>query len=434
MASKNATSHPADGSDSSTEAPDTPSPASPTPLKILFFGDYFPRPNNPTMGTWALGQLQALAAEPGVTVRAISCTSWVPRWLGWISLGAKRRANCPATHQYGNVHVDYPRWPYYNVGPFRKLFTRDPGLMLHFAWPVVRNRVFRAIEAYRPDVVYIHHSLPSGFIGLQIHRRFGLPYVITDHSFDYIEACHRFPRRKKLFETVVRNADTVIAVARRMETQLQTLFPGIKTVTIQNGTHSIPQTILDHPRPADLRDKFVFFSCGFFYQRKCFPELIEAFAPVAARHPEAVLRIAGNGALRPLVEAKVSELRLQDRVQLLGMVDHATVLQEMAWSDAFVLIGYDEPFATVFSEAMSAAKPIITASDGGINDVFVSQTHGLAVPPRDVPAATEAMERLLSDPEFSHACGMAGKRLFDSTLRWASNAQRLLAIFRGALP
>ena len=402
-------------------------------LKILFIGDYFPRPNNPTMGTWALGQLQALAAEPGVTVRAISCSSWVPRWLGWISPGARRRAECPQTHQYGSIRVDYPRWPYYVVEPFRRLFTRYPGLMLRVAWPAVRRKIFRTVEEFRPDIVYIHHSLPSGFIGLQIKQRFGIPYVITDHDFDYIEACRRFPWRKKLFAKVVRNAHTMIAVAKRMEAQMQDLFPGTRTVTIQNGTDPFPQAILDRPRPAELQGKFVFFSCGFFYERKCFPELIDAFASVATRHPEALLRIAGDGALRPVVEARISAHQLQDRVQLLGLVGHEAVLQEMAWSDAFVLIGYEEPFATVFSEAMAAGKPIITASDGGINDVFIDQVHGLAVPPRNVSAATEAMERLLLNPGFRDTCGGLGKQLFDSTLRWPSNAQKLVEIFRKAL-
>jgi glycosyltransferase involved in cell wall biosynthesis len=380
------------------------------------------------MGTWALGQLQALAAEPRVTVRAISCSSWVPRWLGRISPGARRRAECPPTHQYGPIRVDYPRWPYYNVGLFRRLFTRYPGLMLRLAWPALRSQVFRTVEAFRPDVVYIHHSLPSGFIGLRIHERFGIPYVITDHSFDYIEACRRFPWRRRLFEKVVRNAQAVVAVARRMEALLQELFPGIRTVTIQNGTDPIPQAILDGPRPAELRDRFIFFSCGFFYERKCFPELIDAFAPVAACHPEALLRIAGDGALRPAVEARIRAHQLQDRVQLLGLVDHATVLQEMAWSDAFVLIGYDEPFGVVFSEAMAAGKPIIAASDGGINDVFIDQVHGLAVPPRDIGAATVAMKRLLMDQGFRVACGRASNQLFDSKLRWSPNAQGLITV------
>ncbi|MEI8332011.1 MAG: glycosyltransferase, partial [Methanomicrobiales archaeon] len=115
--------------------------------------------------------------------------------------------------------------------------------------------------------------------------------------------------------------------------------------------------------------------------------MVDAFAPFAARHPEALLRIAGDGDLRPDVEARIQAHQLHGRVQLLGLVDHSTVLQEMAWSDAFILIGYDEPFATVFSEAMAAGRPIITASDGGINDVLINHVHGIAVPPRDTYAA-----------------------------------------------
>jgi glycosyltransferase involved in cell wall biosynthesis len=225
----------------------------------------------------------------------------------------------------------------------------------------------------------------------------------------------------------------MVAVASRMERQMRQLFSNAPACTIQNGTDAIPQEVKNAPRPARNQGRTVLFACGAFYERKGFPPLIEAFARIAAQFPEAVLRIAGDGDERPRVDEAIRRFGLQDRVQLLGFLPHASVLQEMCWCDAFVLIGWDEPFATVFSEAMAAGKPVICCNDGGITDVLQNEVHGLTVPPRNVAAAAEALARLLGDPRLRARLGQAGARLFDASLQWDHNAARMEQVFRDAL-
>lgn len=49
-------------------------------LRVLFFASFFPKPENPWMGTWALTQAQALARQ-NVELLVVSCTSWLPSQL-----------------------------------------------------------------------------------------------------------------------------------------------------------------------------------------------------------------------------------------------------------------------------------------------------------------------------------------------------------------
>lgn len=213
---------------------------------------------------------------------------------------------------------------------------------------------------------------------------------------------------------------------------MKELFPGVRACTVQNGTDPVPEAARHTPRPEALRGRTVLFACGTFYERKGFPLLVEAFAGVAAQFPEAVLRIAGDGEQRPQIEARIRECGLEGRVELLGFMPHAAVIQEMCWCDAFVLIGWDEPFATVFTEALSAGKPVVCCEDGGITDVLKNEVHGLTVPPRDVPAAAEALRRLLADGGLRRRLGAAGAELFESSLHWDHNAARMEQLFRGA--
>lgn len=220
--------------------------------------------------------------------------------------------------------------------------------------------------------------------------------------------------------------------SRRMRDQLLSLFPGTTVVVNRFGIDQFPSSLLDVSRPASLKGKLVIASTGIFYERKGFPLLIRAFNKVAAKHPNIVLRISGDGTERTKIEQAIAEGNAADRVSLLGLQPHDKVLQEMAWCDIFALVGWDEPFGVVFLEAMSAGKPVICANDGGINDVVVSGVHGLTVPPRDLDSTVNALERLISDDMLRQKCGLAAKQLCETLVSAQTTGDQLRDILQAA--
>ncbi len=383
------------------------------------------------MGPWALGQAQALK-RLGLEIEVVSFTAWVPRCMAY-SPGARAYAACPPVYEWESLRVHYPRWLVYPSRLLRPLSERRPLPFLAIGWLHAGRWLERFVGRFQPDVVFAHHSAVNGFLAARLKERCALPYVVTDHDFGEIASCQRWPARRRLFEHVIRGASTMVSVSRRMETIMQRLFPQAKTCTVYNGTEPIPSDCWRRKRPAELRGRVVLLSCGAFYHRKGFPFLVDAYAKVARRFPNSVLRIAGDGAERLLVEKEIARHGLESQVQLLGQVSHAQVLQEMVWADAFVLAGWDEPFATVFLEAMSAGKPIVFASDGGIAEVAEDQVHGLAVPPRDTGAWAAALERVLERPEERLRMGAAAKALFESRLTWSHNAAQMAKLFEKAV-
>jgi glycosyltransferase involved in cell wall biosynthesis len=209
---------------------------------------------------------------------------------------------------------------------------------MRIAWQTMRRFLLGFVTRFRPDVVFAHHTAVNGFLARRLWAECGLPYVVTDHDFGEIADCGRWPARKKFFSSIADGASRMVAFSTRMEMQTKALFPGAKTCTISNGTDPIPAPLFNVPRPAALRDKIVLFSCGAFYERKGFPILAEAFARISKQFPDVVLRIAGDGPDRASLEKLVQHKDLNGRLQLLGFLPHETVLQEMCWSDAFVLI------------------------------------------------------------------------------------------------
>jgi glycosyltransferase involved in cell wall biosynthesis len=155
----------------------------------------------------------------------------------------------------------------------------------------------------------------------------------------------------------------------------------------------------------------------------------------------------------------------KDRIELPGKVGHAEVLQQMQEADVFALIGWREPFATVFLEAMAAGLPVIACNDGGIAEVIHSadvdapaldsgpssldtssqsldsgpstlvppHANGILVPPRDIEAAARALEFLISNPEARKQIGEAARQKIEADLTWDAVVGKYLKLFEGAI-
>lgn len=393
---------------------------------------YFPKPANPLMGNWALSQAQAFLRN-GIDVSVVSGTSWIPRSAARASPGAAAYASCPSSYRWGDLTAFYPRWMFYPIRPLRALLTANPAVLLGPTWLSVKNNLLQTIERVRPDVVYAHHTQINGYLAWRLHRITSLPYVITDHDFGEIEACRRHAARRRFFAPIVGGAARMIAVASRMERLVNELFPQSHTLTVHNGSDPPAQADFMKPRPPELAGRRVLFCACAFYERKGVPLLVRAFARVAAAFPDAILRMAGDGETRPEVEKAIRETGMSGRVRLLGQLPHHSVLQEMIWADLFVLPGWDEPFATAFTEALSAGCPIVYASDGGITDVAIDGTHGVAVEPGSEESLASALKSLLADESLRRRMATAARELFHQRLLWDHNAIRMKSVFASAV-
>ena len=71
---------------------------------------------------------------------------------------------------------------------------------------------------------------------------------------------------------------------------------------------------------------------------------------------------------------------------------------------------YGEGVPKVLIEAAACGRPIVTTDAPGCNDIVHDGDNGLLVPPRDVPALTAALERLMLDAELRIRMGQRGRQ------------------------
>ena len=91
-------------------------------------------------------------------------------------------------------------------------------------------------------------------------------------------------------------------------------------------------------------------------------------------------------------------------------VPHGDVLR--AWGHCLAAVVpsvWPEPFGAVALEAMAAGRPVVASSVGGLAELVVDGETGIHVPPGDVLALRNALERLLADAPLRVRMGAAGR-------------------------
>ncbi|WP_219835803.1 glycosyltransferase [Paenibacillus sp. R14(2021)] len=251
--------------------------------------------------------------------------------------------------------------------------------------------LFRLMRKEKPHIVhaYMFHADFSSRIFGRLAR---VPIIISSIRNENIGG----RLRERLLGVTKHMADCVTAVCKAAgerqvkqgavsKQQLQILYNGVEMGRFAPP----PSETLSHLRgelgiPAR---HFVYITVGRMVEQKNHLGLLESFASVVRDYPDSTLVIAGDGKLRPRIEARVTELGLQGHVRCLGVRQDIPQLLHM--SDAFVLSSNWEGFPNVVLEAMASGKPVVATQTGGVAELVDDGETGYVVAP-DNPAAMTA--------------------------------------------
>ncbi|MBU1229148.1 MAG: glycosyltransferase family 4 protein [Proteobacteria bacterium] len=168
----------------------------------------------------------------------------------------------------------------------------------------------------------------------------------------------------------------------------------------------IPNPVLPMPvrGGAPLLPRPCLLAVGRLYPQKDYGLLLRAFAATAGQHPGWSLCIAGEGPLRPQLEAAAAGPGLAGRVRLLGQVADMGGLLDQA--DAYALTSTYEGFPNALCEAMAAGLPCVsTDCPGGPSEIVRHNENGLLVPAGDAEALAGALSRVMGDAALRERLG-----------------------------
>jgi glycosyltransferase involved in cell wall biosynthesis len=142
------------------------------------------------------------------------------------------------------------------------------------------------------------------------------------------------------------------------------------------------------------------------------------------RHGRAV--IAGTGAEDKALRDLAQALGIASRVEFLGYVDDARVIDLYANARAVFYAPVDEDYGFATVEALMAARPVITTEDAGGVLEFIENEHDGWVVRADIEDIAGALTRAFEDAEPCRRLGQAGQERVQN-IRWKHVVEVLTA-------
>ncbi|MBX3171619.1 MAG: glycosyltransferase [Candidatus Eremiobacteraeota bacterium] len=186
----------------------------------------------------------------------------------------------------------------------------------------------------------------------------------------------------------------------------------------------------------------VVMAIGRLARNKGYDLLIEAFALVAERFPDARLRLAvggenmnpGEATIMAELWEQVRQLGLQDRVKFTGFVEEEEMADHYRAADLFVLSSRYEPFGMTAIEAMACGTPTVVTTHGGLFRVLTYGRHALFADPFDREDLGITMAKVLRHNLLARRLSRMGAYRARSLFTWTGITQMLVRLVEQPQP
>jgi glycosyltransferase involved in cell wall biosynthesis len=126
--------------------------------------------------------------------------------------------------------------------------------------------------------------------------------------------------------------------------------------------------------------------------------LIEAVSQLAAEGFKFKVIFVGDGPLRNEIETLISQMHLEDYIEITGWATNAQVQQQILAAQVMVLPSFAEGLPVVVMEALALSRPVIGTYIAGIPELVEPGKCGWLVPSGSASALAAAMRTVLQTP------------------------------------
>ena len=219
--------------------------------------------------------------------------------------------------------------------------------------------VFRCLRlklrGERFDLVFVPSSeqLPALIAGFAAAKFFGAPLVACNMNIEW------FPRPLRRWAARAHNlADLLITLSKDLRSKL--LFYGVKKPVVVNGV-GLDLTLIEEMSKEQEQKCYDAIFVGRHDPEKGVYDLVEIWAEVSARRPEALLVTVGscNPVNLRRLRAKIGELGLERNIRMLGVVEEREKFRLMRKSRICLFPSVVEGWGIVPQEGLACGLPVV---------------------------------------------------------------------------
>jgi len=266
---------------------------------------------------------------------------------------------------------------------FKKTFQRVVGI---FYKAIQDRNEYEIIHVQSSGGIF---SFISAISGVMVSNILNKRSVITFH---YSGTQAFIKDYNQAFKFVYNHSDKMILVSNKQQDAILARFQkdagGVdKTVVLPNGFNNE----LFHSMDKDAcrstlklpNDEKIIFNISNLIETKGHTYLVSAINDIVSKNTSCRCFIAGMGVTEPLLKAQIEDMKLQDKVTLLGWIPYEEIPLWINASDVFVSPSLAEGNPIIMFEVLGCGKPFIGTRVGGIPEIITKDDFGLLAEPAD---------------------------------------------------
>lgn len=282
-----------------------------------------------------------------------------------------------------------------------------------------------ALRKLRPTHVVIGHAHPRLLLAAAAFRPGG--FAAFAQGNDFLAAQTRWHR--PIFNYLLGRARPLLTNSGAMARRLHGL--GLSgAIPVRPGVDSARF----YPAGQGASGPPLLLSVCRLVPRKGIDTVIACMPSRLDEHANLQYLVVGDGPDRPRLERLAEEKGVQQSVRFAGQASFDELPAYYRMAHIFVLPTREElqqasieGFGIAFLEGSASGLPIVAGRSGGVEEAVIDGTTGILTPPDDPQALSEALLRLLREPDLRRKLGKGGRAWVEEEMSWDRAAGELIA-------
>lgn len=319
---------------------------------------------------------------------------------------------------------------YQNTFPNPLLFQNQPVVFVFKLLIYIKASSQLAFFFLRNKIDIVHLHLVNIDVLLLVLYKYIFNYrlVITFTGVEIVLAERGFLSRLKM-SIALKHADRVTAVSMDICRSLKKKFAFPDAIYIRNGINFRQINRIAAQNSISIRkDSFIY--CGRLHPVKRISFMIDAFHGCLKAGCRNQLYIVGDGEEMGKAKDLIEQYAIEDRIILMGALDHSNAIQVMSQGKCLLLSSWSEGCPLVVLEAMALGKLVIAPDVGGLKDIVSHGENGYLYPVNRKEIFSELIMMVEGNPAIAAKMGAKAKVMISRKVDLSDTIQKYLSVYK----
>lgn len=227
-----------------------------------------------------------------------------------------------------------------------------------------------------PLLVHVHVPVKAGNLALWIKKKFGVPYVLSEHASTYSnKASDSFFERRWLYRLQVKKIFSNAAIVTNVSMAVGRLLTQLFALRNVQVIHNVVDTDIFKPFFPE-RDTFTYLHVSSLSEQKNIFGILHVFKKLSTIRTDWKFIVVGP--FSEEIKTFIQREQLEHLICLTGEVPYSVVASYMNRSHVMVLFSKHENFPCVVIEALCCGLPVVSSNVAGISEA-VNDSNGILV-------------------------------------------------------